>query len=72
MDYENLYNENADFRRYVDRYCGTYGYAAGEALDHALVQEVAGYYIRPDTAGKGGQHGGGKAAAGDLGNGIPV
>lgn len=35
---------NADFSRYLERYCKTYGYTAEEAVKHALVIEVFRYY----------------------------
>ncbi len=38
---EELYQSNMDFRRYVDRYCNSYGYTVEEALKHVLVQEIA-------------------------------
>lgn len=41
---EELYSQSADFKRYVDKYCNDYGYTTQEALEHALVQEVAKEY----------------------------
>ena len=38
---EELYSQSADFKRYVDKYCNDYGYTTQEALEHALVREVA-------------------------------
>lgn len=75
MDYEQFYQNNQEFRRYVDQYCISYGYTVQEALNHALVQEVARYYegisgaaswkceTRADAW---------KNYTGDLGNGILV
>ncbi len=39
-----LYSQSADFKRYVDKYCNDYGYTTQEALEHALVREVAKEY----------------------------
>lgn len=39
-----LYNNNADFKRYVDRYCKQYGLTVDEALEHELVKQVAEQY----------------------------
>lgn len=39
-----LYNSNADFRRYVDRYCKSYNLSVEEALKHVIVGEVAKEY----------------------------
>ncbi|MCI9141103.1 MAG: hypothetical protein HFH87_00605 [Lachnospiraceae bacterium] len=39
-----LYRQSADFKRYVDKYCNDYGYTTQEALEHALVREVAKEY----------------------------
>lgn len=39
---------NADFNRYLERYCKTYGYTAQEAVTHALVMEVLKYYEDPE------------------------
>lgn len=41
MDYKELYDGNADFRGYVDRYCKTYGLTVDAALEHAIVREYA-------------------------------
>lgn len=39
-----FYNSNADFKRYVDRYCKQYGVTVDEALEHELVKQVAAQY----------------------------
>lgn len=39
-----LYNNNEDFRQYVDRYCKTYNLSIEEALKHVIVGEVAKEY----------------------------
>ena len=39
-----FYNHNADFKRYVDRYCNQYGLTVDEALEHELVKQVAAQY----------------------------
>lgn len=44
MDYHNLYNTNADFKQYVDRYCKQYKVTADEALKHLIVQGVGDAY----------------------------
>ena len=44
----DLYNRNADFRGYVDRYCKNYvegrSITVEEALKHEMVRLVAEYY----------------------------
>lgn len=45
-----LYNSNADFKRYVDRYCKTYGLTVEEALEHELVKQVAAQYREKEEA----------------------
>lgn len=44
MDYFKIYNENADFKRYVDKYCVIYRVTVDVALSHRLVKEVAIFY----------------------------
>lgn len=44
IDYNALYAENEDFKRYVDRYCTKHECAVTEALDHVLVQMVGRQY----------------------------
>lgn len=41
---KELYREDADFKRYVDRYCQSKVLTVGEALQLALVKEVGRYY----------------------------
>lgn len=41
IDYTALYADNADFKRYVDRYCVKHRISVAEALQHYLVQ-IAG------------------------------
>lgn len=45
---QDLYNRNADFKGYVDRYCKKYvegrSITVEEALEHKLVHNVAEYY----------------------------
>ena len=41
---EELYRQSTDFKRYVDRYCTKHNLSVSDALDHALVQEVAEEY----------------------------
>lgn len=46
----DLYNSNDDFKRYVDRYCKTYGLTVEEALEHELVKQVAAQYREKEEA----------------------
>lgn len=41
---KEYYENNLDFRAYVDRYARTYGVSVEEALEHELVKEVYRYY----------------------------
>ena len=45
---KELYEGNADFREYVNRYCRHYKLTVEEALQHAIVREVAKQYIAED------------------------
>ncbi len=44
------YANNADFRRYVDRYARDNKISVAEALQHKLVQEAEIYYKESRTA----------------------
>ena len=44
IDYTALYAENADFKRYVDRYCTKHRISVSEALQHYLVQMAGMQY----------------------------
>ena len=44
IDYTAPYAENADFRRYVDRYCVKHSISVAEALQHYLVQMAGRQY----------------------------
>lgn len=44
IDYTALYADNADFRRYVDRYCVKHCISVAEALQHYLVQMAGSMY----------------------------
>lgn len=44
IDYTALYADNADFRRYVNRYCVKHRISAAEALQHYLVQMAGMQY----------------------------
>lgn len=44
MDLMERYQEDKNFREYVDRYCKAYNRTVEETLNHALIQEVARYY----------------------------
>ena len=39
-----LYNTNADFRRYVDRYASKHNISVEEALEHKIVKQEAEQY----------------------------
>ena len=41
MDYMELYNTNADFKGYVDRYRRKHALSVVEALEHMLVRNYA-------------------------------
>lgn len=43
-----LYNHNADFREYVDRYCKSHNLHVEEALQHAIIKEVAKEYAEEE------------------------
>lgn len=49
---QDLYEKNKDFKRYVDRYCRTYGQSVEEALEQNLVQEVGKHYQEEAEAEK--------------------
>lgn len=44
IDYATLYADNADFKRYVDRYCVKHRISVAEALQHYLVQMAGRMY----------------------------
>ena len=44
IDYTALYADNADFKRYVDRYCVKHGISVEQALQHYLVQMAGMQY----------------------------
>jgi hypothetical protein len=43
MNLKEMYETNADFRRYVDRYARHNGISTEEALEHAMVKNYADY-----------------------------
>lgn len=45
-----FYNSNADFKRYIDRYCKTHGLTVEEALEHELVRQAAAQYREKEEA----------------------
>ena len=49
MDIKKLYNENADFKAYVDKYSAHYemgkSISVEEALTHLIVKNVADEYV---------------------------
>jgi hypothetical protein len=44
IDYTALYEQNEDFKRYVDRYCVKHRISVDEALQHYLVQMAGRMY----------------------------
>ena len=44
IDYTALYAENADFKRYVDRYCVKHRISVEQALQHYMVQMAGMQY----------------------------
>lgn len=44
INYTALYVDNADFKRYVDRYCTKHRISVAEALQHYLVQMAGRQY----------------------------
>lgn len=44
IDYTALYEQNADFKRYVDRYCVKHRISVEQALQHYLVQMAGMQY----------------------------
>lgn len=70
---DGLYEISADFRAYVDKYCSDYGCTVAEALEHALIYEVAMYYWQQECEKEKAETSrNGKKYAGDLGNGLPA
>ncbi len=53
IDYTALYADNADFKRYVDRYCTKHRVSVDEALQHYLVQ-MAGKMYKEQADGRKG------------------
>lgn len=52
---KDYYNENADFKAYVDKYARDYKLSVEEALESALVREAYEYYKEEqETEGKEG------------------
>lgn len=52
IDYNDLYATNADFKRYVDRYCNTYRVSVEDALQHYLVRMAGKMYKEQENGGK--------------------
>lgn len=44
MNFRKLYDENADFKAYVDKYCIKHQIPVSEAIEHYLVQEAGRMY----------------------------
>lgn len=53
IDYTALYADNADFRRYVDRYCVKHRIGVEQAPQHYLVQ-MAGRQYKEQMDGRKG------------------
>ena len=53
IDYTDLYADNADFKRYVDRYCTKHRISVAEALQHSLVR-MAGQMYKEQMDGRKG------------------
>ena len=49
MNLTELYETNADFRGYVDRYAKHNGISTEEALEHAMVRQYAEEGIKYET-----------------------
>lgn len=45
MDCKKLYDENPDFKKYVDLYSGKHGIPVPEVLEHRIVKNVALAYL---------------------------
>ena len=45
-DILETYNNNKNFRQYVNKYCKEYGLTVAEALQHSIVREVEEQYIK--------------------------
>lgn len=45
MNLNELYESNADFKRFVDRSAQQYGYSVEETLQHATVRDYASYLL---------------------------
>jgi len=50
-DYKELYETNADFRRFVDKAMNDHGWTLEEALECKTLQDVGDYY-RKNTSEK--------------------
>lgn len=44
IDYTAMYEQNEDFKRYVDRYCKKHRVSVDEALQHYLVRMAGRMY----------------------------
>ena len=44
INYTAMYEQNADFKRYVDRYCTKHRISVDEALQHYLVRMAGRMY----------------------------
>ena len=42
----DLYENNENFKEYVDRYCMIYRYSVEQALTHAIIKHVADFYVK--------------------------
>ena len=41
----DMYEQDEDFKRYVDKYCTKHQISVDEALSHVIVQDVASNYL---------------------------
>lgn len=41
----DMYEQNMDFKMYVNRYCAKHQIPVNEALAHVMVRDVADYYL---------------------------
>ena len=41
----DMYEQDMDFKRYVNRYCAKHQIPVNEALTHVIVQDLASYYL---------------------------
>lgn len=52
-DYKQLYDQHADFRRFVDKAMHDHGYTLEQALEVKTLQDVGDYYMKGGANGTG-------------------